>query len=164
MQEISLSQGKVTFVDDEDYEFLAQWKWSAHQKGKHWYAERSKSWRVDGKRYSVTIPMHRVITAAPKNLVVDHINHDGLDNRKENLRIVTVRENGQNKAGGRLDFEKLKHTTVKIIVYLDRELTYDYVRTVRAFLEGQGGVIAIDYETDKALLDKADKARLVTNI
>jgi hypothetical protein len=41
--------------------------------------------------------MHRVILNAPKGLMVDHINHDTLDNRKENLRIVTNQQNTFNQ-------------------------------------------------------------------
>lgn len=50
---------------------------------------------INGKR-SLTI-LHRLITDTPTDMVVDHINHDTLDNRQENLRIVTVAENQQNR-------------------------------------------------------------------
>jgi hypothetical protein len=43
--------------------------------------------------------LHRLILGAPKGLVVDHINHNTLDNRKENLRIVTCAQNNQNRSG-----------------------------------------------------------------
>lgn len=38
----------------------------------------------------------RILLDAPKGLVVDHKNHDTLDNRRSNIRIVTIAENGQN--------------------------------------------------------------------
>ena len=41
--------------------------------------------------------MHRMLMNFPKGLIVDHINGDGLDNRRENLRTVTVPQNSQNK-------------------------------------------------------------------
>lgn len=43
------------------------------------------------------IRLHRVITDAPDNLVVDHINHNTLDNTKNNLRLASVAQNGGNR-------------------------------------------------------------------
>jgi len=43
--------------------------------------------------------LHRVIMNAPPGKVVDHINHNTLDNRKDNLRIVSYVENARNRAG-----------------------------------------------------------------
>lgn len=51
--------------------------------------------RINGK----TTLLHRFLTDAPEGMTVDHINHDTLDNRRENLRIVTNAENQQNKKG-----------------------------------------------------------------
>jgi hypothetical protein len=94
---IELTQGKRAIVDDEDFEWLNKHSW-------HTFPDNNKSRDVyyairtvmkDNKKK--TLRMHRVIINAPKNKVVDHINGDGLDNRKINLRIVTQRENMQNK-------------------------------------------------------------------
>jgi hypothetical protein len=89
-KQIPLTQGKFAIVDDADYEWLIQRKWYAYdaQKGKgKWYARCSQSVKVD---------MHRVITNAPKGMDVDHINGNGLDNRRSNLRVCTRTQNQQN--------------------------------------------------------------------
>lgn len=91
VKEISLTQGKVTLVDDEDFEDLNRFKWKTHSSGRTTILYAA---RYDENRSYVF--MHRKITNCPNNRVVDHINGDGLDNRKENLRIVTHRSNLQN--------------------------------------------------------------------
>jgi hypothetical protein len=93
MKEILLSKGKVAIVDNECYSELSKYKWYAANKGKLWYAARrprdsSGNWK--------TIYMHTEIMSTPSGFEIDHINGDGLDNRKENLRVVTHRENQQN--------------------------------------------------------------------
>jgi hypothetical protein len=88
MKEIKLSCGRVTRVDDEDFELLSQWQWYL-RGGK--YVGRSR--RIGESWYSEEVRLHRVITNAPKGLVVDHINHDTLDNRRSNLRVCTYSQN-----------------------------------------------------------------------
>ena len=62
---------------------------------------------VNGK--TKLIPMHREITAAPNGLMVDHINHNGLDNRRANLRFATATQNGWNsRRGANLGSSKYK--------------------------------------------------------
>jgi hypothetical protein len=100
MIEIPLTQGKVALVDDEDFDFLNQWKWCAHVKSHTSYAERCV-WNSELKKCRY-LGMHRVIMNPIENMEVDHINHNGLDNRKCNLRIVTHREN----IGNRVDKSK----------------------------------------------------------
>lgn len=106
IKKIELSQGKHALVDDCDYEFLKQWNWVAHysKSTNGFYADRSKYvGHFNGKNKRKTISMHRLIMKRiigrelKKSEVVDHINHDPLDNRRENLRIVTRRQNTQNK-------------------------------------------------------------------
>jgi hypothetical protein len=94
MKRISLSQGKHALVDDEDYESVSKYKWCAHiTRKKYSYATRNV--KVNGK-YK-TISMHRLIMLCPDNMQIDHINHNGLDNRKKNLRICKPRQNCMNR-------------------------------------------------------------------
>lgn len=95
-REIQLSRGLVTIVDDEAYEWLSRWKWSAlKSKTGAFYAMRSV-W--DGERNSYVL-MHRLITEAPKGQVVDHINGNPLDNRRENIRVCQQVKNCLNRRG-----------------------------------------------------------------
>ena len=89
MKKIFLTQNKVALVDDEDYEYLNQWKWYAHKKGKKWYAE---SWT------GYKIKMHTLIMNTPINFEVDHKDHNGLNNQKYNLRICTHSQNVKNSS------------------------------------------------------------------
>lgn len=77
-------------VDDEDYEKFNKFKW---HKCPYGYAVRSG--RKEENRRGVKL--HREVTNCPKGLEVDHINRNKLDNRKENLRIVTRQQNAQNR-------------------------------------------------------------------
>jgi hypothetical protein len=87
MREIQLTNGAVTIVDDEDYARLSVYRWRArYHRRRTWYAMRG---------WSPTISMHRYILDCLPGQEVDHINHDGLDNRRCNLRLCT---NSQNQA------------------------------------------------------------------
>lgn len=91
-KEIPLTQGKVAIVDDDVYEWAVQWKWCAHHNRHSFYARRSKKTGRSNK----VILLHREIMNAPTGIQVDHKNGDGLDCRRNNLRLATNTENGQN--------------------------------------------------------------------
>lgn len=76
----------VAIVDDEDYLELSKYKWNAHfpKKSSTSYARCSKGY------------MHRMILNAPKGLQVDHVDHNGLNNQKNNIRICSSKENNVN--------------------------------------------------------------------
>lgn len=94
MKEISLTKGYVALVDDEDYEELSKHKWRVCKMRGGPKAQRQSRRDASGKRTSVY--MHRQITNAPPGLVVDHLNHDTLDNQRANLRVCTCAQNGAN--------------------------------------------------------------------
>ena len=95
MKNIILSQGKFAIVDDEDFEFLNQWKWTYGMggNGRVGYAHR----RVYHDGTSDLVLMHRLLSKAPDGMDVDHINGDKLDNRKSNLRVCTQSQNMMNR-------------------------------------------------------------------
>lgn len=94
-KKISLTKGRYTLVDNEDFDYVNQWKWSLRQTGRQEYAVR-----IDySLKPPICIRMHRLLAKAPKNMMVDHINGDPLDNRKANLRICTNTQNLWNSKG-----------------------------------------------------------------
>lgn len=90
MKQIPLTQGKFALVDDEDFEWLNQWKWHYDVKG---YAARHLSRKTSNHEL---VYMHRQIMNFPKNKMVDHKDRNGLNNRRENLRSCTKSQNAMN--------------------------------------------------------------------
>jgi len=91
MKKISTTKGFTALVDNEDYPILSRYKWYAHSnKRGHVYP---RTWTGKGGQRMF---MHAMILGEYKG-IVDHINGNGLDNRKANLRIATYSENGANR-------------------------------------------------------------------
>ncbi len=89
MREISLTRGYVTIVDDADYEELSAFKWRTQGP----MGKAGLVYAVRGIPDNGCIYMHRAITNCIVGMKVDHINGNGLDNRRANLRICTHAEN-----------------------------------------------------------------------
>ncbi|MHA2231001.1 MAG: HNH endonuclease [Candidatus Hodarchaeales archaeon] len=110
MMKIELGKGVYTAVDVEDYEWLSQWKWHLCKRVRgiqvykyviRWAttAESKNKCRGeyggDGRVRRVT--MHREILRAPLGVHVDHVNRNGLDNRRANLRLCNRSQNALNR-------------------------------------------------------------------
>lgn len=91
MKRISLTKGKFALVDDEDYAVLNQYKWYAMKNWNTFYATRTLS--------GITVSMHREVLGLQKGdgKVTDHIDHDGLNNQRSNLRVCTIQQNCMNQ-------------------------------------------------------------------
>lgn len=104
MIEIELTNGGIALIDVEDFSLISKYKWLKKKAGKSQYA------------YSTTCTptrcMHRLIMKADGPLQVDHINGNGLDNRKSNLRMCTIRQNVAHR------LNRSKNTVGYIGVYL----------------------------------------------
>lgn len=118
MKEITLTQGKIALVDDEDYEWLSQWKWTllkSVSKGvTHYY----------GRRRGDKALLHRMIMKTPPLLEVDHKDRNGLNNQKYNLRNCT---RSQNMANQVLSYSKTKgiytnkNGTIRSVITVNKE-------------------------------------------
>jgi len=110
MKLIPLTFGKYAMVDDEDYEKLSAKKWHARESHSTTYAVRSPKKRCDN-----LIIMHReIILSSHSDLQVDHIDGNGLNNQKYNLRLVTRSQNcrnQQNKKGKTSIYPGVSKTT-----------------------------------------------------
>lgn len=99
MKRIPLTQGKEALVDDCDYEFLVVCNWCVSDNGDgNLYAQCTTSRTNPGGRKH--LKMHRVVSKLmgyPSELNIDHKNGDGLDNRRENLRVATTSQNAANR-------------------------------------------------------------------
>ena len=88
MKEIKLTKGAVALVDDADYTYLVKFPWyAATRRGKIKYAATD----AHPDHY-----MHRIILKPPAGLTVDHINNNGLDNQRTNLRAATLTQQNRN--------------------------------------------------------------------
>lgn len=91
---IPLTKGQVAIVDDEDHERVSSLKWYAHKAYSKWYALHSVYRRGTTCEH---LTMQNFVTGeVPAGHYVDHINGDGLDNRKCNLRIANKSQNKAN--------------------------------------------------------------------
>lgn len=124
---------KIVLIDDEDYFKINGYSWYLYYDNKNCINYVVAWVKKDNKR--INIKMHRLITDCPREMEVDHINHNTLDNRKCNLRVCTHAENSRNRIinknnnsgyiGVNLKMNKVKGHTY---MYWDSRITFNYKR------------------------------------
>ena len=134
---IPLTQGLVALVDADDYDMLMQWKWAAAKRRPNEFCATRSEPRIDGRQD--TVYMHRVIMGEPIGLVIDHINHDTLDNRRANLRACTHAENQRNR-------RSVPNTTSKYLGVC----WYKQTGKWRAQIKSNGKKIGLGYFSNEA--------------
>lgn len=85
--------GMFAIIDEADAELVSQFVWIPSLCDGKWYVQ---AWDKSRKRH---IYLHRFLTGARRRRRVDHVNHDGLDNRRENLRVCSNAQNMWNRKG-----------------------------------------------------------------
>lgn len=84
---LELTSGHSVLVSRCDVERVAPYRWHAS------FGSRSRKWYCRGVVEGKKVSMHRFLMQPERHLVVDHVNRDSLDNRRDNLEIITQREN-----------------------------------------------------------------------
>lgn len=98
MKQIQLTQNKLALVDNENFEYLNQWKWYYMTYRNRGYAVRAIYLGGGAKNCKLKrIWMHRLVMNAPDNVRVDHIDNDSLNNTRVNLRFCSNQENAFNQ-------------------------------------------------------------------
>jgi len=94
---IQLYRGQQTVIDAVDWPIVSRFTWHAMPNVMGGYYAATGVSRADGRQ--TTLYLHRLLMGTPPGLKTDHINHDTLDNRRSNLRVVTNRQNNENRNG-----------------------------------------------------------------
>ncbi len=143
MRLIPLSRGMFAQVDDEDFDYLNQWKWYAKIQGQTVYAKRASLNKETGKHSYIA--MHRVIMKLTDvNIYCDHIDHNGLNNQKSNLREATLMQNRWNRSS-------MKNKTSKYLGVSKGKRKHDQWQT-NITINGKGNYIGSFKTEDQAAI------------
>jgi hypothetical protein len=99
-KKIGLTKGKYAIVDDDDFDWLNSFRWTYGNRGYAFRGASVKLGEVRNSKERKTIYMHKFILGIDSKQMGDHINGNRLDNRMENLRIVTPQQNSHNSFMG----------------------------------------------------------------
>lgn len=122
MKLLPLTNNLFAKVDDVDFKRLIKYKWNCSLCKDGFY-------RISTTQHKKTIILSRLIMKSPKGKVVDHINHDNLDNRKINLRVCTNSENLYNlklRKSSKYGYKGISLRKNKWIVQLKKNNKYFY--------------------------------------
>jgi hypothetical protein len=100
-------EGETVLIDASDYPTVKKYKWRIMRQVRDGYTKKyvvTHIYENKGWLSPKTIYLHRLIMLPKAELVIDHINGDGLDNRRANLRIVNRSQNAFNRKFGRSAF------------------------------------------------------------
>ena len=127
MKKIPLTQGKFAIVDDADFSLVSKYKWYACKNRKQYYAYHTLT-------LGVALLMHRLILGLKPNdgTIVDHINRNPLDNRRENLRVCTHSINTLNsvRGGNKVGYRGVRPTyNNKYIAAIGFKMVVQYLGT-----------------------------------
>lgn len=94
MKKIQLTKGMQALIDDKELEKVSQYVWRARKGRNSYYATA----HMGDWRSKKDLHLHNLIMNPPVGFVVDHIDHNGLNCQRENMRICTKEENGKNRS------------------------------------------------------------------
>jgi len=143
---IPLTKGLFAIVDPDDYHRLVNFNWHANKSAHTHYAVRYLS---SGKGKNKIEYMHHLIIDIPEGLFCDHINHNGLDNRKANLRPATLAQNIRH----RRKFKSPSRSKYKGLTWRKKEKTWHvriYTNGKRIFIGSFKDEFAAAHAYDRA--------------
>jgi len=96
-KQISLTKGQCAIIDESDYELIKQYRWRFIPPKNDRNTGYAAAHIATETGYCYTVQMHRLLMNPPDDMQVDHINGNGLDNRRANLRICNRSQNMANR-------------------------------------------------------------------